>query len=168
MHLFHFCFNFILFGHLGHVNFDVQYLQKAVFSFEKRLNCPIKIFNPFVNLLKNLAFLLWIAKKAPTSMFDWVLNTYTPEVDKKDTRTTSFLLLMCFYFWLWTNLVQWFSCIFDIFRKLMFSLFSKSKQHLGKVLKNARNRWHNTLLKRFRKKGFGIKNVLQIAEMIQQ
>ena len=81
------------------------------------------ISNPFENLLKILAFVPWIAKKAPTYMFDWVLNTYTPEVDNKDTRTTSFMLFMCFYCWLWTNLVHWFSCIFDIFHKLMFSLF---------------------------------------------
>ena len=25
-------------------------------------------------------------------MFDWVLNTYTPEDDNKDTKTTSFML----------------------------------------------------------------------------
>ena len=39
--LYHFCFNFVLFGHTGHANFDfnVQYSQKAVFSFEKGSNC---------------------------------------------------------------------------------------------------------------------------------
>ena len=40
MLLYH-CFNFILFWHKGHTNFDFngQYWQNAVFSFEKCLNC---------------------------------------------------------------------------------------------------------------------------------
>ena len=38
--LFHFCFNFILFGHLLIlILIDVQYSQKAIFSFEKDSNC---------------------------------------------------------------------------------------------------------------------------------
>ena len=125
-------------------------------------------YNPFEDLLKILAFVPWIPQNAPTYMFDWVLNTYTPEVDNKDTRTTSFMLFLCFYYWLWTNLVHWFSCIFDIFHKLMFPLFWPSKHHLGKVLKIEKNRWHNTLLKCLSRKSFGIKNVLQITEMIQE
>ena len=101
-------------------------------------------------------------------MFDYVLNTYTPEVDNKDTKTWYFVSFMCFYCWLWTNLVHCFSCIFDIFRKLTFPLFWTSKHHLGKVLKIEKNRWHNTLPKCSRRKRFGIKNVLQITEMIQE
>ena len=118
--------------------------------------------------IESLAFVPWIAKKAPTSMFDWILNTSTPKVDNEDTRTTSFALFLCFYCWLWTNLVHWFSCIFDIFHKLMFPLFWPSKHHLGKVLKTEKNRWHNTLLKCLSRKSFGVKNVLQITEMIQE
>ena len=53
-----FCFNFILFGHTGHVNFyfDVQYSQEDVFSFKKGSNRqnhsssgslhPVKKFSP--------------------------------------------------------------------------------------------------------------------------
>ena len=111
------------------------------------------IWNPFENLLKILAFLRWIAKKAPTYMFDWVLNTYIPEVDNIDTRTTSFMLFMCFYCLLWTNLVHWLSCIFDIFRKLTFPLFWTIKQHLEKILKIEKSKWHNAS---------------QITEMIQE
>ena len=109
--------------------------------------------NPYENLLKILAFVPWIANKATTYMFDWVLNGYTPEVDNKDTKTTSFMLFLSFYYWLWTNLVHWFSCIFDIFHKIMFLLFWTSKHHLGKVL----NRRHDKLLKCLSKKIFGIK-----------
>ena len=92
-------------------------------------------YNPFENVLKILAFVPLIVKNALTHMFDWVLNTYTPEADNKDTRTTSFMLFLCFYRWLWTSLNHLFLCVFDIFHKLMFPLFWTSKYHLGKVLK---------------------------------
>ena len=128
-----------------------------------------KIYSKFQRCtMKILAFVHWIPKKAPTYMFDWVLNTYTPEVDNKDTTTTSFMLFLCCYCWLWTNLVQWFSCIFDIFHKLMFPLFWTSNHHLVKVLKIEKNRWHNTLLLCLSRKSFGIKNVLKMTDMIQE
>ena len=106
-------------------------------QFNKLLNKLVKIFQILLTLRNQIVwffiffpkltfqidFVPWIPKKAPTYMFDWVLNTYTPEVDNKDTRTTSFMLFLCFYCWLWTSLVHWFSCTFDIFYKLMFPLF---------------------------------------------
>ena len=97
--------------------------------------------------LSPAAFVPWIAKNAPTYMFDWVHNTYTSEGNNKNTRTTSFMLFLCFYCWLWTNFVHWFSCIFDIFHKIMFLLFWTCKHYLRKVLEIEKNRWHNTLLK---------------------
>ena len=97
-------------------------------------------------------------------MFDWVLNTHTSEVDNKDTRRTTFMFFLCFFCWLWTNFVHWFSCIFDTFHKLMFPLFWTSKHHLGKVLKIEKKRWRNTIVNCFNWKNFGIKNVLLITK----
>ena len=130
---------------------------KFVQSFKCVFRTNLKIYWKFQLLF------LELQKKAPTYMFDWILSTCTSEVDKKDTRATSFMLFLCFYCWLWTSSVHWFSCIFDLFHKLMFPLF-----HLGKVLKIEKNRWHNTLLKILSSKSFGIKTVLQIIEMIQE
>ena len=121
---------------------------------------------PIWKFIENFSFCSLNCKKSSNVHVWLVFNTYTPEVDNKDTRTTS-LLFLCFYCWLWTNLVHWFSCIFDIFYKLMFPLFWPNKNHLGKVLKIEKNRWHNTLLQCLRRKGFGIKNVLH-TEMIQK
>ena len=122
----------------------------------------------FRTQLKILAFVPWITNKAPTFMFDWVLNTYTSEVDNKDNRTTSFMLFLCFFCWLWTNFVHWFSCIFDMFHRLIFNCFEQINIIWEKVLKIEKNRWQNTLLKYSSRKSFGIKNVLQIIEMIQK
>ena len=58
-------------------------------------------------------------------MFDWVLNTYTSEFDNKDSRTTSFMLFLCFYCWLWIIFVHWFSCIFDMSHKFIFHCFGQ-------------------------------------------
>ena len=144
---------------------DVQYSQKAVFSFEKGSNRQNNIFSGFLRLVKNLPHQNF--RFAPTYIFDWVVNTCTPEVGKKDIRTTSFMLFLCFC-WFWTNLVHWFSRVFDIFHKLMFPLFWTSKHHLRKIFKNEKNRSHNTLLKCLSRKSFGIKNNLQTTEMIQE
>ena len=75
-------------------------------------------------------------------MLVWGLNTYTSEADNKDTRKTYFMLFLYFYCWRWTNFVHWFSCIFDIFHKLMFPLFWTSKRNLGMVLRIEKNRRH--------------------------
>ena len=87
---------------------------------------------PIWKFIENFCFCPLNCKKA-----HWVLNTYTPEVDNKDTRTTSFMLFLCFYCWLWTNLVHRFSCIFDIFHKLMFPLFwpnNRNDSRINKIL----------------------------------
>ena len=117
---------------------------------------------------KILAFVYWIAKKAPSLMFNLVLNTHTPGVDDEGTRTISITLLWCFCCWLWINFVQWLSCIFNMFQKFMFLLFWASKRHLGRVSKIEKNRWLNVFLKFSIRKIFGIKNLLQITTMIQE
>ena len=122
----------------------------------------------FRTQLKILTFVPWIAKKAPTKMFNWVLKIYTSEVDNKDSRGTCFMLFLCFYCWLWTNFVHWFSCIFDIFHKLIFHCFGQVSTIWERFLILKKNRSHNTLLKCLSRKSFGIKNVLQITEMFQE
>ena len=100
-------------------------IEKFFESQSVKVNSAQSFRGAFRTQLKILAFVPWIANEAPTYMSDWVLNTYTSEVDNKDNRTTSFMLLLCFYCWLWANFVHWFSCIFDMFHRLIFHCFEQ-------------------------------------------
>ena len=61
-----------------------------------------KIFSKFQrciqNPVENFCFYILIAKNSPLQIFNWVVNTHTSEVDNKDKRVTSLMLLLCFYF----------------------------------------------------------------------
>ena len=56
--MYHFCFNFILFRHTGHAYFkvDVQYSQKAVFSFKKGSNGQNHFSSGSCHLIKKIPF----------------------------------------------------------------------------------------------------------------
>ena len=96
------------------------------------------------------------------------INAHPSEFHEKDTRATSLSLFLCFNCWLWTNFVNSFSCIINIFHKFMLPLFLRSKHHLGRISKIKKNRWCNTFLKCSIKKIFGTKNVLQIGMIIKE
>ena len=54
MLLHHFCFNFLPFGHIVHILDDVQYSQKAVFSFEKSPNRQNHSSSGFLHSVKKI------------------------------------------------------------------------------------------------------------------
>ena len=85
----------------------------------------------FRTQFKKLAFVYWIARKAPSKLHVELGPEY-PQLWSWWQRHHNNIIhsFLCFYCWLSTNFVYWFSCIFNILQKFMFPLFWTSKCHL--------------------------------------